>query len=70
MANQPTPPNNHWFPLIRPAFKPLFLGGVRWGGWLTSYAYTNTEWYHPPKKKKGIQQHTTPFCPAYHQPSV
>ena len=22
---------NHWFPLIRPAIKPLFLGGLRWG---------------------------------------
>ena len=26
---------NHWFPLIRPAIKPLFLGGVPWGGRLT-----------------------------------
>ena len=45
MANQPPPPNlpppeirpseglmNHWSPLIRPALKPLFLGGVRYGG--------------------------------------
>ena len=29
------------FPLIRPYYsKPLFLGGVRWGGhWLTSHEY-------------------------------
>jgi len=26
---------NHWFPLIRPAIKPLFLGRYEavWGGW-------------------------------------
>ena len=29
---------NHWFPLIRPAIKPLFLrGGVVGGGGLTSH---------------------------------
>ena len=48
MASQPTPPNrkftvrayeNHWFPVIRPAIKPLFLRGVNAArgavGWLT-----------------------------------
>ena len=37
MADQPTPPNvpppeirpYHWFPLMRPAIKPLFPRGVR-----------------------------------------
>ena len=29
---------NHWFPLIRPAIKPLFLGGdTLGGGWLSSH---------------------------------
>ncbi len=47
MAGQPTPPGprtppnnkallraykNRCFPSIRPAIKPLFLGGLRWGG--------------------------------------
>ncbi len=33
MAGQPTPPMD-WFPLIRPAIKPLFLWGVRGPGGL------------------------------------
>ena len=53
MASQPTPPGprtpprnsrpyqgliNQWFPLIRPAIKPLFLGGgTLGGGRLTSH---------------------------------
>ena len=31
MAGEPTPPSR-WFPLIRPAIKPLFRGGVRGPG--------------------------------------
>ena len=39
----------HWFPLIRPAIKPLFLGGGTWpeGDWLNSH---ETQDEDPPEK--------------------
>ena len=47
----------HWFPLIRPAIKPVFLGAGTWpgGDWLISHKRKMTQqkgddhlaWHHP-----------------------